>query len=379
MATGRIPTTANSPLTAKGDLFTFSTGSAKLAVGSNGDTLVADSSAATGLNYKPLDAAGKNDIINGGFDIWQRGTANTTTASVYTADRWQKGAATSYGISRQTTSDTTNLPTIQYCARSQRTNASAVTTANELGYSIESVNSTAYAGQAVILSFYARAGANMTNSNALVGAIYSGTGTDQNIMTTGLTGQAIVATSTKTLTTTWQRFTVTGTVGATATQLALYFSYTPTGTAGANDYYEITGVQLELGSTATVFSRAGGTIQGELAACQRYYVRWGDGTQAYSLVSTSGWTTSTTTCAGFINMPVRMRTVPSAVEYANTLMVQDINLSSYNVTAVAMDTATFTGNTIAINFTSSGMTAARFARVLGNNSTSAYLALNAEL
>jgi len=51
MATGRIPTTANSPLTAKGDLFTFSTGSAKLAVGSNNTTLIADSAEATGLKY----------------------------------------------------------------------------------------------------------------------------------------------------------------------------------------------------------------------------------------------------------------------------------------------------------------------------------------
>ncbi len=51
MATGRIPTSANSPLTTKGDLFTFSTGSAKLAVGSNTHTLVADSAEATGLKY----------------------------------------------------------------------------------------------------------------------------------------------------------------------------------------------------------------------------------------------------------------------------------------------------------------------------------------
>ena len=52
MATGRVPTTANSPLTAKGDLFTFSTASAKLAVGANDTALVADSTQSTGLAYK---------------------------------------------------------------------------------------------------------------------------------------------------------------------------------------------------------------------------------------------------------------------------------------------------------------------------------------
>jgi len=52
MSAGRIPTTANSPLTVKGDLFTFSTGSAKLAVGANDTALVADSTQSTGLAYK---------------------------------------------------------------------------------------------------------------------------------------------------------------------------------------------------------------------------------------------------------------------------------------------------------------------------------------
>ena len=51
MATGRVPTTANSPLTAKGDLFGYSTTQARVAVGSDGDTLVADSAASTGLRW----------------------------------------------------------------------------------------------------------------------------------------------------------------------------------------------------------------------------------------------------------------------------------------------------------------------------------------
>ena len=52
MSAGRIPTTANSPLTTKGDLFTYSTSPARLAVGANGEQIVADSSTATGLAYK---------------------------------------------------------------------------------------------------------------------------------------------------------------------------------------------------------------------------------------------------------------------------------------------------------------------------------------
>jgi len=338
----------------------------------------ADTQTASGGPVPP-NIAGKNAIINGGMDIWQRGTS-FTAADVYTTDRWKKDSQTYSTISRQTTSDTTNLPTIQYCTRVQRNSGQTGTGGLGIIYSAETADSIRFAGQTVVVSFWARAGANYSSaSSALSYNFYTGTGTDQSrSFGVQFTGEANIGSSSRTLTTTWQRFSFTATVGATATELALMFLFNGVGTAGANDYFEITGVQLELGSVATPFSRAGGTIQGELAACQRYYVRWGDGTQAYPLVSPSGWTTNSTTCAGFINMPVRMRTVPSAMEFS-TLLIQDITLNGYNVTAVSLDTATFGGNTIAVNFTSSGMTGGRFARVIGNASTSGYMALTAEL
>ena len=77
-------------LSAKGDLFA-ATGSgtySNLAAGSNGSALVADSTQAMGLNYVPLNYAGKNLLINGAFDIWQRGPSSTQNAGTgYTADR----------------------------------------------------------------------------------------------------------------------------------------------------------------------------------------------------------------------------------------------------------------------------------------------------
>ena len=268
MAAGRIPTTANSPITAKGDLFTYSTAPARLAVGSDGESLVADSSTSTGLRYQvPVNV---NPVLNASMQIAQRGTS-FTASNAYTLDRWYKGAAPAATFTQQATSDTTNLAFIQKCIRIQRNSGSAATNAVDFGQNFETVNSIPYAGKTVTLSFYARAGANFSaTSNTLTAQVYSGTGTDQSVFT-GFTGQATVLSSAVTLTTTWQRFTATATVGATATQLALYFQYSPTGTAGANDYYEITGVQLEVGSVATPFKTYAGTIQGELAACQRYY------------------------------------------------------------------------------------------------------------
>jgi hypothetical protein len=217
-------------------------------------------------------AAGKNAIINGGFDVWQRGTTNVTSALSYTADRWQKGNATHFGISRTTVSDTTNLPFIQYAARMQRTSGSATTSVMDVGYSMESTDAVKFVGRTVTLSFYARKGANYSGAAgaSFNFALYTGTGTDQSIMT-GYTGSAATLNTSATLTTSMARYSASVTIPTTATEIGLYFNYTPTGVAGANDYVDITGVQLELGSVATSFSRSGGNYQGELAACQRYF------------------------------------------------------------------------------------------------------------
>jgi hypothetical protein len=137
-------------------------------------------------------------------------------------------------------------------------------------------------------------------------------------------------------------------------------------------------VKLELGTSATSFTYAGGTIQGELANCQRYYVRWGDGTQAYAIVSSTGWTVNSTTAAAFINLPVRFRAVPTAVEFSN-IAIQDTGLSLIAVTSASFDTNSFSGNIVNVNLFATGITGGRFARALANNSTSGYLALTAEL
>jgi hypothetical protein len=303
MATGRVPTTANSPLTAKGDLFGYSTTQARVAVGNDGETLVADSSTSTGLRWQGSTEAGKNFIINGGMDIWQRGTSfATTSGNFYTADRWACGSNPNSTVSRQAAS----LTGFQYCLRNARNSGSTNTTNLNMASSFETVNVIPLQGRTVTLSFYARAGANFSGSGNVINVeLAQGTGTDQSLWT-GLTGVSNVVASTATLTTSWQRFTYTGTVNSATTSLSMNLYYTPVGTAGAADYYEVTGVQLELGSVATTFSRAGGTIQGELAACQRYYYQ---PTGGYYFGSGSAVNT-TDVIFGF-PLPATMRTTPS--------------------------------------------------------------------
>jgi hypothetical protein len=315
--------TPKSIVDAKGDLIAASAADtpARLAVGNNGETLVADSSTSTGLRYTAGNPI-PNPIINSCFDIAQRGTSVAVAASnTYTLDRWncfRSGFATGVTVSRQSTNDTTNLPFVQYCARVQRDSGNTSTARIHFETGVETINSIPFAGKTVTISFYARAGANYSStSNALSVQLYSGTGTDQK--PSAFTGATLVANAAVTLTTTWQRFTATGTIGATATEIGIFTINDPTGTAGASDFYEITGVQVDIGSVALPVRRTGSTIQGELAACTYYFERLaaesasnGAATFAYGLA------VSTTQVIAQLRGFARKRTTPSLTFSGNT-------------------------------------------------------------
>ena len=371
MATGRVPTTANSPLTAKGDLFTYSTAPARLAVGNNGESLVADSAATTGLRYQ--SGYNGNAIINGGFDIWQRGTS-FTAASVYTADRWFAGSQTTYTRSRQAS----GLTGIQYAMRVQRDSGSTNTNGGAIYYNLESADSYRFAGQTVTVSFYAKAGANYSaTANALSYVVYTGTGTDQRRdQSTAFTGEVQAANSSVTLTTSYQRFQFTAAIGATATEINLAIYSSNTGTAGANDWFEITGVQLELGSVATSFKRsngAGGNIQGELAACQRYYQRW-SGNNEYIV---GGYNDSTTVADYILPFEVQMRVAPTitAASGTNYFKLKGAGFDN-GVTTITLSDSNI--NSFFFRLTSSGLTAGQGVLSYFGNASS-YLEASGEL
>jgi hypothetical protein len=374
----------NAIVDAKGDLIaaTANDTPARLAVGSNGDTLVADSSTSTGLRYNPTQVLA-NPVINGGMDVWARGTTGTSnsyiTPSGYNVDRWQNFSnGNAITISRQTVSDSTNLPNIQYAARVQRNSGQTSTNPLYHAQSLETVNSIPFAGKTVTLSFYARAGANFSAaSSSLTVKMDSGTGTDQNVLG-GYTGGASPVNTSVTLTTTWQRFSATGTIATNVTELGIYFAFTPVGTAGANDWFEITGVQLDVGtwtaSTAPTFRRSGGTIQGELAACQRYYWRNSSSTGTFPLVST-GYADSATLAYFPVLMPSEMRVAPTSVNYSSLRVYDAAVLNA--VTAVVLGSSTAKVANLAV--TTTGLTTGRACALFAGSSGSPFIEINAEL
>ena len=340
----------------------------------NGYAHVVDTTQASGWNFAGTSYAGKNLIINGGMDFWSRGTTFNPpqTTNVYIADRWfpwsNYTGTSSITISRQAS----DLPGFQYFMRHQRPQGTTQASSIYLNTALETVNCIPYAGKPVTLSFYARCGSGYTGGiSAYVG---SGTGTDQNSIG-GFTGNLnLINTTTPNLTSTggiingWQRYISNGTVPSNSTQLCVVFYYGTAGTASANEYIDITGVQLELGNVATPFSRAGGSIGGELALCQRYFeksydisVAPGTVTQIgakYSSGSVGGLTTS------YINdtfqYKVTKRAIPSTVIiYDLSGNANKVNREYFGVSSTANQNATlsYTG-TNGISLYSSGTASA---------------------
>jgi hypothetical protein len=377
LATGRVPTTANSPLTAKGDLFGYSTTQARVAVGSDGDTLVADSAATTGLRWQPTVVGGKNFLINGLFDIWQRSTDNTASTSNGTfyaaADRWQTWVGTSCNSRYQRISDADPLYS-QYSYRIQRVAGVTTATNYQLSQNIETPIAKLLVGRTVTLSFRVKKGANWSDPNGAGAAtIYYNNNVDGNCITQAVTNGGSVAFSP---TTSFATYSLTATIPSSGvSSIMINFAWDVTGTAGAEDWLEFSAVQLEVGSVATAFSRAGGTLQGELAACQRYYFRF-TGPSAYSAYG-QGYYESTT--GGNIDLPypVTLRTQPSSIDFAN-VAVQDSGGGLAGVTALTINQSSL--KTASLNFTvASGGTAHRPLRFINNNNAAGYVGLNAEL
>ena len=182
-----------------------------------------------------------------------------------------------------------------------------------------------------------------------------------------------------TFTTTWQRFTYTGTVASTATQLGLLVSWLPSGTAGAADYVEMTGFQIDIGSVALPFRTYAATIQQELAACQRYYYRM-VGSPSGNAFS-AGFNDSTTKAVLKEPFKVSMRIAPTALDQSGTATDYAVRHAGSAITTCSavptFVTATTDESTIELTV-ASGLTSGQGC-VGRAATTSAYLGWSAEL
>ena len=210
---------------------------------------------------------GKNIIINGSLQVWQRGASFSVvanTASSYTADRWSCRTVTCAAtVTRQVTTDNSSLS-----IRAQRNSGEAAGSIF-LEQAFETEDIRKLRSNTITVSFIAKTGSTFTTSGGVLNArIYYGTGTER------VRGATVYTSETSTISvisasTTEQVYSFTSTVPAGTTQMELTFVSTYSGTGGLNDWFEVTNIQIERGSTPTYFeSRSYGT---ELSLCQRYY------------------------------------------------------------------------------------------------------------
>lgn len=247
----------------------------------------------------------KNYLINGNFDVQQRGASFTNTASgkQYTLDMWSTyyyDAASNVSIAAQAGEVSPNA------VKLGRVNGSAVTSALWLMQAIESVNTKKLKGKTVTLSFWAKKGSGF--SGALEIYVRQGTGVDEDWSAyTGVTN----TTSTITLTTNLQNFSYTFTVGTITNEMAVGFRITSLSGVAASDYIVVENVQLEEGSIATPFEQRPYGL--ELSMCQRYYEKTGSNNETFG----GGRLLTTSTMQGvtaFFKVPKRI--VPTVTVYS---------------------------------------------------------------
>jgi hypothetical protein len=314
--------------------------------------------------------ASGNLALNGGFDIWQRGTSTniTTVSNTYAVDRWNttlNQVTSGTLVVKQNTAD--KQTTDNYCLE---IDATGVVTTSTLYHTqiFETLNVVPLRGKTITLSFSAKVA---SGSGTFISTLRDGTDVNGFPVTSSTETAA-----NHTVTTSWQRFTVSHTVQAGANSLVIRFT-TPSAFAGK---LYLSQVQLEVGGTATAFKRNGVNIENELAGCQRYYQRF-NSINTYGLFG-FGKAYNGNTLNLVFSLPVQMRSTPNAIETSamSTIQYETGSTSGNTPTSITLNAFTSTPSIVGCDLNKSGaFSTGAFYFVQAANSASAYIAFGAEL
>jgi hypothetical protein len=210
----------------------------------------------------------RNLLINGSMGVWQRGSsvnAGGSGISTYAQDRWCFGnnSASAYNMSR-----VTNVPSSRFLYSGRLTaNVASPAALNGWEQFVEQRNMLFARGKYVTLSFWIR------GSKSFSGACYVDTGTTADQMPgngNAFTGGVTLVSQTVNITTSWQKVVVTSSVVVPTNANVLRVGL-PKPSFVQNDWYEVTGVQLEIGTAHSEFEFL--PYERELMSCMRYYER----------------------------------------------------------------------------------------------------------
>ena len=314
------------------------------------------------LEKNPL-FSNKNAIINGDFNIWQRGTSFASVVdSAYTADRfiYRKTGSMVHDISRSS-----DVPTFAQAGRlfnysalvDCQTADTSIGAAEycRLAQAVEGFNFLPLAQKSMTLSFWVKATKvgiycvsfrNAANNRSFI-AEYTVNASDTWEFKTvviaaspsaggwdyttgiGIAVSFILACGSDFQTTAgaWQA----GDFAATANQVNACDS--------TSNNFQLCGIQLEQGSVATPFENR--TIQGELALCQRYFEATYDQVSAGTITGTGRFVASVSDISP-ITIPFKIpkRVAPSCAVYSDvTGTINKAHTGSVDINATVVETA----------------------------------------
>lgn len=345
------------------------------------------------LDVMPTHAMERQAIINGNFDVWQRGTAFTSGTSpangddTYLADRWilLSDGADVVDVSRESSV----VP-----AGSAYSLKCDVKTANKkFGHLqiIESVDALKLAGKHVSLSFQARTvtGAVIENLRA---AVLSWTGTADTVTSDVVSAWGNEGTD-PTLVTNWTYENTPADLALVADEWTTFkieninidtsgmknlavFVWVDDADAAVGDLLYLSQIQLCEGEVALPFQPK--TFAEELQACQRYYVML---TPATTAIIMSGFVVTATSARALMNLSTTMRVTPTLI---TTGVAADYKMfvsgSSYTCTAVPANSSSTKGFIyLTITCAGSSMTPGYAGALCATATMNIFLGFDAEL
>ena len=340
----------------------------------------------------------QNRIINGAMVIDQRnaGASVTPTGGQYALDRWtfQISAASKLTAQQNAGSVTPPAGFTNYLgivsSSAYSVAAGDYFSVRQIieGYNIADLSWGSANAKTVTLSFWVRSSLTGTFGGVFTNSNYSRSYPFTYTISSANTWEQKSITVAGDTSGTWQTTTsaginvefglgvgstYSGTAGAWAG--AAYDSATGAtsvvGTSGATFY--ITGVQLEVGSTATSFDyRPYGT---ELQLCQRYFVKDLQSGSATFLIGVVDATTSADRCG--MRFPVTMRTSPTAAVggTANPRIYDGSGVPA--ITSIVSNSSSSFGASLNLGASGGGLTVGRAATIIDNNAS--FFTYSAEL
>lgn len=321
---------------------------------------------------------GRNPFVNGAMAVAQRGTsaALAVAPAIVSVDRWWARQA---GVANALAQRVASGSGFSYALRVARNAGGAELGAITTAQAIESIDCTRFQGKVCTFSFYAKKGANF--SGAAFGAqLAAGTGTDETgstLITAGFAGQTLPANANPVLTVALQRFAYVVAIPANATQLGALFGFTPTGVAGADDSFTVTGVMLNEGPAAAPYDAR--DYSEELVRCQRHLPAFNAATVLDHVCP--GQAVSGT--LAYLDFPfaIEPRAIPTGAQVSAVghFSMMDAAAAAIVCTGIAHSARTSRKTGVLGTSVAAGLVAGNATRLIATNATAQLLFTGAEL